>query len=473
MSGLFKRFRNLSLRWQFVTLLLLTQIAAQAITMTAISRFGSTFGFVGREALVVESLASLSSTIAIVQALPETVRDEALDAAIAAEPRLSIREFVPYTDVQLDPYAQNVSRLLLRKLPGEPAGRFAIVTGADQEGSWIAPEFLLSAAYKLDDGQWLQFNQGSGGALRSVPFLIAALTLTMFTVPLAIIAIWSGMTLVAPMTTLAARASEFSEDLSGSDFPAQGPLEVQKLAATLNVMRSRVKKTIDDRAQTLAAISHDMRTPLTRLRLKAEAITDQDARQSIIGEITRMDAMIESGLTFLRTQKQQVALMRVDVAVLVRTIADDYADMGGDVTFNGASHAFANCDRDLMRRAVENLLSNALEHAGAALIDVRSSDGDLFIVVTDQGPGIDAAERASIVEPFRKSDASRSGNQASSGFGLGLSITKAIAELHHGSLHLEGNQPHGLIATISIPEAPSHPQPSHPVSATTPEELLQ
>jgi signal transduction histidine kinase len=473
MSGLLNRFRNLSLRWQFVALLLLTQIAAQAVTMTAMTRFGSAFGLVGREALVVESLASLSSTIAIVRALPETVRSEALAAAIAAEPRLSIRDFVPHTDVQQDPYAQNVAQLLLRKLPGEPVGRFAIVTGADEDGRWFAPEFLLSAAYRLDDGRWLQFSQGSGGALRTVPFLIAALTLTMFTVPLAIIAIWSGMTLVAPMSTLAARAAEFSEDFSGSDFPALGPLEVQKLAATLNEMRSRVKRTIDDRAQTLAAISHDMRTPLTRLRLKAESIGDLDLRDSIAGEVDRMDAMIESGLTFLRTQKQDADPVRVDVAVLVRTIADDYADMGEKLAFNGATHAFADCDRELLRRAVENLLSNALEHAGTAVVEVHTVDGHVVIAVSDQGPGIDEAERANVVDPFRKADPSRGGGTISSGFGLGLSITKAIAEQHGGSLNLEANQPQGLIAKIRIPQAPPISNfPDH-LSAVTPDELTR
>jgi signal transduction histidine kinase len=458
MRVLIERLSARPLRWQFIALLLATQMMAQIATMVAIGPLSRSIG-VGREAIVVDSLAPFITTVNIAHAMASDTKRAIIDAAIASDARFSITQFLAFTDVGSSGYEKRVGDGVKAMLSEPAAVRVAILTRTNVT-SFFEPPFLLDAAYRMDDGRWLVFDQGSGGALRTVPFLIVALTIMLTAAPLSILAIWAGLALVSPMTALARGAERFSLNLDGPAIAAEGPMEVRALAHTLNTMRDRIKKLVDDRSHMLAAISHDMRTPLTRLALRIEDVEDADTREQMAGEVRRINAMIESGLTFLRAQKQQLTLAKVDIAVLARTIADELGDQGHPVVFGGKAHVVGYCDRELMRRAIENLAGNAIDHGGGAELSVRYDGEAVVITVSDHGPGIAEADQQAVLEPFAKADSARGEASAlhrfshsgfgQGGFGLGLSIIKAIAELHGGRLVLEPNAPQGLKASIIL-----------------------
>ncbi|MGL4404377.1 MAG: histidine kinase dimerization/phospho-acceptor domain-containing protein, partial [Notoacmeibacter sp.] len=325
MSSWLEKVKAMPLRWQFAALLVATQITAQAVTMSFTDSLSGMFGL-GRESFAADALAPFTTTIAIAERLQSAERDAVIDAAIKSDSRLSLRRNVPATDVQTDIYSKAVLRRVQGRLSND-INRTIVILPRSVEGVLPAP-FLVDAAYNIDGQKWLVFSAGSGSSLLSIPIMVGALTIALIATPLAFIAIWIGSALVSPMTALANGAERFSRNLSGSDIPETGPKEVRALAGSFNAMRTRIRKLVDDRSRMLAAVSHDMRTPLTRLRLRIESVDDVEAREAMIDEVKRIDAMINSALTFLRTQKETVKLARIDVAVLARTISDEHVDLG-------------------------------------------------------------------------------------------------------------------------------------------------
>jgi signal transduction histidine kinase len=448
MSSFLAKLAATPLRWQFAALLVATQIAAQVMTLSLADGVSGLLGL-GRVSFATDALSPFITTIGIAQNLGPAERPAVYAAALAADPRLSVQTLIPYTNVQTDAYSKEVRARMLGRLPDKLDGSLLILT-AKPSGPLTSP-FLVNAAYRIDAQSWLVFDAASGSSLRTIPIMVGTLTVMLLAVPLAMIAIWAGMALVSPMTALARGAERFSRNLDGPPITEEGPMEVRALAGTLNVMRDRIKKLVDDRSQMLAAISHDMRTPLTRLQLRIDNLNDAEDREAMSGEIRRINAMIDSGLTFLRTQRQHINLAKVDIAVLARTIADEMSDQGRAVVHTGAAHVIGYCDRELLRRAIENLASNAVDHGGGAELQVRYAGETVVVSVSDHGPGIPDAARSTVLEPFVKADPARREPGASvAGFGLGLSITKAIAELHGGRLLLEANEPAGLKASIIL-----------------------
>ncbi len=277
-----------------------------------------------------------------------------------------------------------------------------------------------------------------------ITFAFAVITLTL-------LGLWAARMLAEPLSSFAKTAEEFSLSGTATPLPERGPEEIRAVARALNRMRERITALIDDRTKMLAAISHDLRTPITRLRLRSEFIEDEGNRRHMLRDLDQMRAMLEAVLSFLRNDRRLEELTLTDIATTLQLIADQFADIGHLVTYQGPSHAMAMARPDDLHRAVTNLVENAVKFGGEAAITLVMSKDGAIIEVADDGPGISDAQKSAMLQPFVRGDDARNMDHEAAGFGLGLSIARAIALAHGGELTLRDRQPQGLIVRITLP----------------------
>jgi len=205
----------------------------------------------------------------------------------------------------------------------------------------------------------------------------------------------------------------------------------------------------------LAAISHDLRTPLTRLRLRAERLVDPAQREGQLHEIARITHMLDETLNYLRNDVRSEGLSRVDLPSLLQTVCAEFADVGHNVTYVGPPRLTCRCRPNVLVRAISNIVDNATKHGTVVTVSVRLPDGDdVEIDFADNGPGIAPELHERVFDPFFKGDAARSAG-ARSGFGLGLSIARDVVKSHGGGIELVDRAPHGLIVRVRLPRGPT------------------
>ncbi|MGJ5178405.1 ATP-binding protein [Bradyrhizobium oligotrophicum] len=277
------------------------------------------------------------------------------------------------------------------------------------------------------------------------------LTTIMFAlISMTLLGLWAARALTAPLSSFAKAAENFSLDGEGPALPERGPEEIRSLARALNRMRQRITALINDRTKMLAAISHDLRTPLTRMRLRCEFVEDELQRSRMLADLDQMHTMLGSVLSFLRNGRQLEPMTLVDLASILQLIADQFADVGHNVSYAGPAHAMATVRPDDLMRSVTNLVENAAKYGTESVIRLTVSRNGVTIDVEDNGPGISDALKPDMLEPFVRGDHARNMDEAT-GFGLGLSIAKAIIQAHGGELSLHDRKPCGLIARIQLP----------------------
>jgi len=238
---------------------------------------------------------------------------------------------------------------------------------------------------------------------------------------------------------------------NGHDVAEEGTREVRTLAAAINEMHRRINRLINDRTQMLAAISHDLRTPLTRLRLRTNSIVDVEIRAALERDIAEMEEMIDAALGFLRENSEQEPVEPVDVAAILQTIADDASDCGQKVTIDLPRKLVVRGRHLALKRALTNLIQNAVKYGGAAGIITRQLPNDIIIEVSDSGPGIPDEQTEAVFSPFYRLDDARS--RSTGGSGLGLTVARTIARSHGGDVTLFNRAEGGLRATLRLPKA--------------------
>ena len=276
------------------------------------------------------------------------------------------------------------------------------------------------------------------------------LTLLFAIVSVSLLGLWAARALTAPLSSFAKAAESFSLNGAAPPLPERGPEEIRSVAKALNRMRERITTLIDDRTKMLAAISHDLRTPITRMRLRSEFIEDDIHRHRMLSDLDQMRSMLESVLSFLRNDRKLEAMTLTDIASTLQLITDQFTDMGHKVVYDGPAHAMATVRPDDLHRSVTNLVENAVRFGAVATIRLRVSPDIVTIEVEDDGPGISDARKEVMLEPFVRGDDARNMDETA-GFGLGLSIARAIVLAHGGQLSLNDRQPHGLIVRIQLP----------------------
>lgn len=372
-------------------------------------------------------------------------------AATAAE-RASLVAVFSRSDPQLE----------IRELPREFVPPSERRTRADLRGlpPWFRddPRIFAVASDGGAPGIGFVLPDGTAIAMRlkgddhRPPFWAGPWMMTLFfaAISVVLLSLWAARALTNPLSSFADAAENFSLSRTRSSLPERGPEEVRRAARALNRMHERITGLMDDRTKMLAAISHDLRTPITRMRLRSEFIDDEAQRDRMSADLDQMHSMLESVLSFLRNERKLEVMTRVDIATVLQLIADQFADMGHSVVYVGPEHAVAMARQDDIRRGITNLVENAVRFAGNTTIRLATWQGQAIIDVDDDGPGIAETQKGKVLEPFVRGDDARNMNEAS-GFGLGLSIAQAIALAHDGTLSLHDLAPRGLRARIQFP----------------------
>ncbi|MBR0959537.1 ATP-binding protein [Bradyrhizobium japonicum] len=273
-------------------------------------------------------------------------------------------------------------------------------------------------------------------------FLVASVTL---------LGVWAGRALSSPLSAFARAAEDFSLNRSSAPLPENGPEEIRSAARALNRMRERVTALMNDRSRMLAAISHDLRTPITRLRLRSEYIEDPAQRTQTVRDLDQMQSMLESVLSLLRSESAARPTL-VDVAALLQMVCDQFSDSGHAVHYLGPDRATFIVRPDEIIRAVTNLVENATRFGAEVHVELLIYGDQIIIDVVDDGPGIPDERKAAMLEPFVRGEAARTMDETA-GFGLGLSITQAIVTAHGGTLLLLDNEPRGLRVRLLLSNA--------------------
>lgn len=253
-----------------------------------------------------------------------------------------------------------------------------------------------------------------------------------------------------PIGELSDAADALGRGDAGQIVPETGPRDVQRAARSFNTMQERLTRLLEDQRATLRAIGHDLRTPLTSLRIRAEDLPDGLQRDRFIAMIDDLTTMTGEILSWAKDVSTPEPMAKVDLASLVDTVVEGYAERGDDVEFvEPVIDVVAVCRRTSLRRALTNLIDNALKYAGQARISLALVDGDVAIRVDDDGPGIPDGELAAVLKPFTRLETSR--NRETGGVGLGLSIAHSIIAHHGGRLSLHNRVPKGLRVTLTLP----------------------
>jgi signal transduction histidine kinase len=263
--------------------------------------------------------------------------------------------------------------------------------------------------------------------------------------------IWLTVMVIVPLTRVAHAAERVGVDINAPFLAEQGPTQLQRLIRAFNDMQLRLQRFLNDRTLMLGAISHDMRTPLTRLRLRVETDRAAYEKGKMLADIESLENMLASSLSFIRGVEDAEAHDAVDLESLLETACDMVIDLGGDVEYSGAVRSRYHCKPQALLRALTNVIMNATKYGGCARVTLARIPGSGFVVdVEDEGPGISNAEKDKVFEPFYRSDEARDVDRQ--GMGLGLAIARSVILGHGGTIDLLDRKPRGLLVHIVLPE---------------------
>ena len=279
----------------------------------------------------------------------------------------------------------------------------------------------------------------------------------LMTLSAAVLVIWATRRLLAPVATLAEAADKLGRDVNAPPLPEEGPIEVARAAAAFNTMAGRIRRFVQDRTFLLTAIGHDLRTPITRLKLRSEFIEDDELRARFLADLDELEAMVSATLAFGRDSAAgNEPAVRLDIAALLRTVLDDAADarpaLANSIgfTFEGPRPVAIHARPLALKRCFANLVNNALAYGGNVVVTLENLPGhEVHVLVDDDGPGIPPSEVERVFEPFRRLEASRS--RETGGTGLGLSIARNIVRGHGGEITLANRPAGGLRALVVLP----------------------
>ena len=318
--------------------------------------------------------------------------------------------------------------------------------GAGEEG--------MRVEVALADGHWLLFTT-SVPAPRTDP-AAAEYSRTALAGRLAfaalLVLLLSAVTarrLATPLSELALAVEQLGANGDAPLLIPRGPRELKVTIEAFNRMQERLRRFNDDRVHMLAAMSHDLRTALTRLKLRIEIGETEEQKQKIIAELDGMSAMMGSVLSFARDDTKREPRIPVDLDSLVEGVCEDASDAGGTVAYTGSRGITVSGRPEALRRTISNLVDNAIKYGGSADVSLTSDGGRIVVAVEDHGPGIPRSEREKVFEPFYRIEGSR--NPDTGGVGLGLSVARSIAREHGGDIVLANRKGGGLSARLELP----------------------
>lgn len=308
---------------------------------------------------------------------------------------------------------------------------------------------LLTVSLPQADGTWLNF---AAPVEPAEPFWSVRFGLSLAVMVLAVVILSALVVrhLTKPLATFARAAQRLGVDVNAQPMAEKGPAEVRQAAHAFNEMQSRIRRFVSDRTQMIAAISHDLGTPITRLRLRAEFIEDEEQRSKMLADLDDMERMVSSALSFTRDEAPCEPRAMVDLRTLLHRVCDDLADSGQAVSLQDATAAVPyECRPVAMRRALGNLIDNAVKYGRRAEVSLRATADDIVIRIDDEGPGIPEDRHEDVFKPFHRLDVSRS--RETGGAGLGLAVARSIVRAHGGDIVLVNRPEGGLRVEVRLP----------------------
>lgn len=344
--------------------------------------------------------------------------------------------------------------------PWKAASKMHGLQGPGMHGGWMAmeggPRFFLqpgmsfAAHVRLHDGTMVTFDSHQPAETLTWPYrLLASVVILLGTVlVLSLIAVrWA----TRPLNRLADAAEELGKNIHRPPLDESGPLEVQRAARAFNTMQARLVGYIQDRTRVLAAMSHDLKTPITRLRLRSELLDDVQLRSKFGKDLEELEAMVSRTLDFMRGLESEERVQPIDINALLESLQADLLETGDRVEIEGAAKSPYVGKPQALKRCLSNILDNAVKYGDHARVLIDDDDRRLEIRVLDEGPGISEAELERVFDPFYRLEESR--NRETGGTGLGLSIARSAAESHRGRLSLRNRVERGLEAILTLPRA--------------------
>ena len=437
--------RTLAARTAVVLLLGLALVQVAGLTIHAFDRIDlQRYAFV--RDVAVRSMTVYRAVVltpplqrgAVLQELP---RGPALSAELSDGP--------PLLDMpELPPHLQHELQVNMRLVPLPPILRPHDLRMLGGPG---LPQLVIGM--QLPDGDWLNLTVAveRPRPWHSPAFLWA---FVLMTVAAALLTLWAVRRLTRPVGVLAAAAEALGRDVNAPPLPEDGPLEVATAAAAFNTMAARIRRFVQDRTELLTAIGHDLRTPITRLKLRAEFMEDEEQRRKMLSDLDELEAMVSATLAFGRDATHAEPVAPLDRAELLRTVLDEAGDACPDAAerlgYEGPAHMTLRARSLALKRALANLVTNAVNYGGGALVRLAPpADGVVRIDVDDDGPGIPPGELDRVFEPFHRGEPSR--NRETGGVGLGLPIARNILRAHGGDVTLANRPSGGVRATVTLP----------------------
>jgi signal transduction histidine kinase len=381
----------------------------------------------------------VATSIAILDRLPANERPDWLDRLSRGSYRFVLGPGTPGVPDLSPRVAEIASRI------EEAAGhRFALrVESIPGEGQ------RLQAHLTLSDGSPLTLDVTPRGVMPIAEWLPYLLTVQM---ALIILCVWFAVRLATrPLAQLASAADALDPNRKGAPMSEEGPSEVAHAARAFNAMRERIAHYLEERVQILAAISHDLQTPITRMKLRAEMADESTEKDKLVRDLGEIERLVQDGIAYARSAHGNVEkVARIDIVSFVESMVYDYQDTGKAVAVIDKAEGTVQTKPHALRRILSNFIDNALKFAGSAEISVERRDGDAFaITVMDRGPGIPEDQLEAAMQPFYRLEQSR--NRETGGTGLGLAIAQQLASAIGGSIRLYNREGGGLAAEVIIP----------------------
>ncbi len=306
----------------------------------------------------------------------------------------------------------------------------------------------LRLAVEYETGKWVLAEARIGNRPPRFGGWLVGQTLILYIIVLAPL-LWIGRRMARPLRQLTGSAQQFARTGAADPVDERGPGDVRELTMAFNAMRARIIAMLDEKDRMLGAIGHDLRTPLASLRVRTESVEDDAERARMSETIDEMNRMLEDILSLARAGRSAESPQKVDLAALADAVVEDFVELGSPVTLADSDRAVALVRPQQIRRALRNLIENAIVYGDRAHVSVFQEAGQVRIVVADEGPGIAQDRMAEMLEPFTRLEGSR--NRETGGAGLGLALVRAIMTEHHGDLRLANRPEGGLEASLVLP----------------------
>lgn len=461
---------NPNLAARFIGLILLALIISQALTL---SIFWDERASALREVAKSDFLSRTASLASLLDRMPLDERQMTLQVSSTAYERFWLFPSSPSKPSEWWRFAR---RHLLEPLShGQPQAKSPVQFRSEEEvppatidatAAWSTPgeplwpsnrtaSFIylpqlnvMGLATPLNDGTWL--HAAYAKPVTDSPFSRRALvSLGITALALTLIAVLIARGISRPLRDLAHAAQRLGRGHGGTELQENGPEDVRRTAQAFNQMQRRIQRFVDDRTRMLAAVGHDLRTPLTSLRLRVEFIQDPVTQRKMLATLDEITAITEAAIGYGRDNAVTEPTRTMDIGTLVESLCEDLVTLGMNVAFYCDSKVILECRPDALRRAIRNLIENAARYGESANVRVYRADKHVRISVLDQGSGIPDSELEAVFTPFYRLEHSR--NRNTGGVGLGLSIVRSIARQHGGEVTLI-NHTKGLEAIISLPE---------------------